>query len=91
MADVVSFDVDTLARGQTPRESSLGYSLTRSDEREKAAIVGGKACRVLFPLEENVDFDVDGWTKVAGGNYHRCSLIACRVIARVFARPSIDR
>lgn len=48
MADVVSFDVDSLARGQTPRESSLGYSLTRSDEREKAATAGGRACRVLF-------------------------------------------
>lgn len=34
------------------------------------------------PLEENVDFDVDGWTKLASGNYHRCSLIGCRVLSR---------
>lgn len=46
MADVVS--LDTLARGQTPRERSFGYSLTRCDEREKAAIADGKAYRVLF-------------------------------------------
>ena len=34
------------------------------------------------PLEENVDFDVDGWTKLVSGNYHRCSLIGRRVLSR---------